>query len=223
MRIGGLQKLTLIDYPGKIAAIVFTQGCNFRCPFCHNPELVIPGRFGHEILEAEVLDFLRSHRKYLQGVVVSGGEPTQQGDLIEFLKKLREMEYLIKLDTNGSRPRVLQKIIDQKLVDYIAMDVKTSFDKYRQASGVNFQVDRIKKSIALIIQSGLSHEFRTTAVKSLCSWDDFLEIRNAIQGANSYKIQMFRESENILDSRLLKEEQYSEKEVELLSRILKRD
>ena len=219
MRIGGLQRLTLIDYPGKMAAVVFTQGCNFRCPFCHNPQLVIPHKFEQPIPEEDVLDFLRSRCHYLQGVVVSGGEPTLHRDLIEFLEKIKSMNYLIKLDTNGSRPKVLEDIIRLKLVDYLAMDVKTSFQNYIQAVGVQFQVERIKRSIALILHSGIAHEFRTTAVKSLCSREDFLEIRGYIKEAYKYRIQKFRASEPIVDSELLKEDQYSVSDLDMINQL----
>ncbi|OQX50761.1 MAG: anaerobic ribonucleoside-triphosphate reductase activating protein [Candidatus Cloacimonas sp. 4484_209] len=132
MKIGGFQKVSLIDYPGKICAIVFTRGCNFRCPYCHNPELVLPENYSPLIPEEEIFSFLEKRRGKLDAVEITGGEPTLQEDLTEFIRKIKEMGFLVKLDTNGSFPSVLEKVIYSGLVDYIAMDVKAPLEKYRQ-------------------------------------------------------------------------------------------
>ena len=216
MRIGGLQKFSLIDYPGKVACIIFTQGCNFRCGYCHNPELVIPEQFCPAISEEQVFEFLRSRQDYLQGVVVSGGEPTIQGDLITFLDKIKQLGYLIKLDTNGSQPYRLKLLIHLRLINYIAMDVKATLDRYEEIIDAPIDVERIKESIDLIINSGIQHEFRTTIVKSFCSNDDLCEIRRMIQGSQRYHLQKVRLDEKILDKGLLSQEQFSDDEFNLL-------
>ncbi len=222
MRIGGLQKLSLIDYPGKLACVIFTQGCHFRCGYCHNPELVLPESFCPLIPEDEVLVFLYKRQPYLDGVVVSGGEPTIQGDLISFLGKIKRLGYLIKLDTNGSQPHVLKEIINLRLVDYIAMDVKATLDRYEEVINVKFPVEKISGSIEIIINSGIKHEIRTTVVKSLCSFNDLRKIRSMVQGAQSYRIQKVRIDEKILDQRMMTEEEYEEGEFYRLKEIFER-
>ena len=214
MRIGGLQKFSLIDYPGKMAAVIFTQGCNFRCPYCQNARLVEPALYGELIPEGEVLAFLERRQGKLEGVVVSGGEPTLQPDLISFLDKLKRLGYLIKLDTNGSQPKVLEKIIDLRLVNYVAMDVKAPLEKYSIAAGAGLNVSRIKQSIKIIIRSGIAHQFRTTMVKSLCPLTDIEKIRSLVEGARRYTLQPFIPRENILDKALLKEENYTPEEIQ---------
>lgn len=214
MRIGGLQKFSLIDYPGKMSAVIFTQGCNFRCPYCYNTELVIPKQFGPTIPELAVMLFLARRRSYLEGVVMTGGEPTQQADLIPFLDKIKKLGYLIKLDTNGSHPRTLKKLIQLKLVDYIAMDVKAPLAKYNQVAGVNVPVEPIQESIQLILHAGIEYEFRTTLVRPLCSQDDLAELLRSIEGVQRYTIQRFIPCEKVLDQTLLGKDHYSQEEIE---------
>ena len=213
MRIGGLQKLTLIDYPGKLAAIVFTQGCNLRCGYCHNPELVLSSRFESRVQEDEVLSFLDRRRLFLNGVVISGGEPTLQKDLMDFMKKVKHMGFSIKLDTNGTLPEVLGEIIQSRLIDYIAMDIKTSLERYDQITGVSCLLEKIKESIRLIRNSGIEFEFRTTAVKPFCSREDLGRIQHLMGAFDRYQIQIFQPGEKILDKGLLTENHYSEEEV----------
>jgi pyruvate formate lyase activating enzyme len=212
MLIGGYQKLTLIDYPGKIAATVFTVGCSFRCPFCHNPELVInhgtclpageAGSMEHETrAEKEFLEFLKKRKGTLEGVCITGGEPTIQPDLINFIKKIKKMGYAVKLDTNGSRPDVLKKIIDGKLVDYIAMDIKNSLKNYSRTAKTKIDQDRIKLSVDLIRYSRLPYEFRTTVVPGIHREEDFLEIARWLKGARIYFLQKYEETK-ILDPKL---------------------
>jgi pyruvate formate lyase activating enzyme len=217
MWIGGLQKLSLIDYPGKLACVIFTRGCNFRCRYCHNPELVLPDKFCPVVPEHEVMDFLMLRTEYLDGVVISGGEPTIQEDLIPFLDKLKHIGYLIKLDTNGSRPDVLRRLIDLKRVDYIAMDVKAPLHRYRETIAVDFPPETIEESIHVIIKSGIEHEFRTTVVKHLCTDHDVCEIASMIGSTQKYHLQKARIDENILDKGLYKHEQYSEDEFNQLT------
>ncbi len=218
MRIGGLQKFSLIDYPGKIACIIFTQGCNFRCGYCHNPELVIPEQFCPMIPEEKVFEFLKNRQDYLQGVVVSGGEPTIHADLIPFLDRIKRLGHLIKLDTNGSQPHRLKLLIHLKLVNYIAMDVKASLEKYEETMGAMIDVKTIKESIDLIIHSGIQHEFRTTVVKPFCSYDDLCKVHRMIEGCERYHLQKARLDEKILDKRLLLQEQFTDDEFDHLKK-----
>lgn len=220
MRIGGLQKLSLIDYPGKLAAVVFTQGCNFRCGYCHNPELVLPQEYCPVISEEEVMAFLRSRQEYLEGVVVTGGEPTVQGDIISFLDKIKRLGYLVKLDTNGSRPEVLKQLLSLRLVNYVAMDVKSSLSRYREVINAPLSVEKIEESIQTIIDSGIQHEFRTTVVKAFHPCQDLLEIRSLVEGARRYNLQMARLDGKILDNSLLAHEPYSEGEFDRLREIV---
>jgi len=204
MRLGGFQKLTLIDYPGKIATTVFTVSCSFRCPFCHNPELVLNSDFpALNEMEKEFFEFLKKRKGKLEGVCITGGEPTIQMDIIEFIKKIREMGFLVKLDSNGTRPDVLKKIINQKLVDFIAMDIKNSPEKYSQTTGVKADIERIKLSVDLIMNSGIDYEFRTTVVPGIHSEKDFEKIAIWINGAKAYYLQEFRDLK-ILDPKIKK-------------------
>ncbi|MCD6575898.1 MAG: anaerobic ribonucleoside-triphosphate reductase activating protein [Nanoarchaeota archaeon] len=212
MLIGGFQKVSLIDYPNKVCAIVFTQGCNFRCPYCHNPELVDPTLFQDPIEEKEIFSFLKSRVGKLDAVEITGGEPTLQKDLITFIKKIKDMGFLIKLDTNGSNPEILEKIIKERLVDYIAMDIKAPLDKYEDVIKVKIDTSKIKKSIELIKKSNISYEFRTTIVKSLLSKGDLIKIGKLIKGAKLYILQKFIPSKT-LNSHFLKEGTYGNEEL----------
>ncbi|KKQ14422.1 MAG: hypothetical protein US30_C0004G0059 [Candidatus Moranbacteria bacterium GW2011_GWF2_36_839] len=212
MVIGGFQKLTLIDYPGKLATTVFTSGCSFRCPFCHNPELVVGTTnfaSSQNNSEKEFFEFLKKRKDKLQGVCITGGEPTIQLDIIEFIKKVKRLGFLIKLDTNGSRSDVLKKIIDLKLVDYIAMDIKNQPKNYLKTVGIaetqNFAsvLDRVKLSVDLIMNSRIPYEFRTTVVPGIHTQKDFLEIAKWIKGARVYWLQKYEETK-ILDQNLKK-------------------
>lgn len=203
MLIGGLQKLTLIDYPGKIACTVFTVGCNFRCPFCHNPELIDPSKFKlSEIIEEKsFFDFLNARRGLLDGICITGGEPTLYPDLPEFIKKIKALRFLVKLDTNGTKPEMLTALIADKLVDCIAMDIKTALQKdlYEKVTGSAVDFENIKKSIEIIMQSGLEYEFRTTVVPGLHTKNDILSIAEEIRGAKKYYLQQFVAGEKIFN------------------------
>ena len=188
MKLGGLVKFTLIDFPGRPAAIVFTQGCNFRCRYCHNPELVYPHLFEASMPEQEIWSFLQRRQGTLEGVVVSGGEPTLQTDLIPFMSRLKEMGYKTKLDTNGSRPEVLRELIDKKLVDFIAMDLKAPFEKYVDITGVEVNSTVLQQSMDLIRQSGLEYQFRTTYDKEVLNDNDIAALSKLTDGKN-YKVQ----------------------------------
>jgi len=213
MLIGGLQKFSLIDYPGKLCAIIFTQGCNFRCPYCHNPELVLPERFIPSLSEEEIFSFLDKRKKQLEAVEVTGGEPTLQPDLLSFLAKIKNKGFSVKLDTNGSFPEIVQKAIRQGVVDYLAMDVKAPLERYQAVTRSKIDPQKIKKTIAIIMKSGLDYEFRTTIVKSQLFLGDFLKIAQLIKGAKLYVLQNFVPAKT-LDSLFQKEDSYSEKELE---------
>jgi pyruvate formate lyase activating enzyme len=191
MKIGGLQKVSLIDYPGRISAVVFTQGCNFRCPYCHNPELVDPAQYGPILSEKEVITFLEKRRGKLDAVTVTGGEPTLQPDIEYFLQEIKGMGYLTKVDTNGSMPNVLERLLHDHLVDYLAMDVKGPLEKYGKIAGTKVQIRKIRKSIAMIVNSGIDHEFRTTVVRSQIESGDLIAIAGLLRRARLYVLQTF--------------------------------
>lgn len=189
MLIGGFQKTSLIDYPKKIAAIVFTYGCNFRCHYCHNPELVT----GIEKIadENSILSFLDTRKGKLDGVVVTGGEPCLQKDLPEFLQKIKDKGFAVKLDTNGSKFDMLEKVVLKGLVDYIAMDIKAPLMKYKKIIDAEIDIREIQNSIDLIMSCGIDYEFRTTVVDRLLTVEDFEQIGVMIEGANKYFLQKF--------------------------------
>lgn len=195
MIIKGLQKLTLVDYPGKVACTIFVFGCNFRCPFCQNPSLVIDDG-SPAIEEKEILNFLSERKGFLDGVCITGGEPTLQDDLPEFIRKIKSLGFLVKLDTNGTNPDMLKELIDEKLIDYVAMDIKTRLDFERYRSVVRAldqkEFEKVKKSIEVIRSSGVDYEFRTTVVPTLLSQEDVVEIAKYISGAKLFSIQQFR-------------------------------
>ncbi len=188
MKLGGLIKFTLIDFPGRPAAVIFTQGCNFRCRYCHNPELVYPHLFTEPVAEEEIDAFLKRRQGTLEGVVVTGGEPTLFDDLPDYLAKIKSMGYAVKLDTNGTRPEMIQQLIDQKLVDYIAMDLKAPLEKYALITGVEFNPAILRKSMDLIRNSGLEYEFRTTYDKEVLTDADIAAISKMVDGKH-YRVQ----------------------------------
>ena len=199
MEIHGFQKLTLLDYPEHIAATVFTGGCNFRCPFCQNGDLVVNPAGQPLISEAEVFATLRKRRGVLQGVCITGGEPTLQKDLREFILKVKELGYLVKLDTNGYRPEVLGSLLEENLLDYVAMDVKASLENYTKAAGCpGLDIEKIQRSIALLKGSKIPYEFRTTVVKGLHTVEEFEKVGEMLVGAKAYYLQGYQESEAVL-------------------------
>ena len=254
--IGGIQKTTLVDFPGKVAAIVFTQGCNFRCGYCHNPSLLAyPSLEGglksvisgwginskthlHLTSKGEsakdFFSFLQTRIGKLDGVVITGGEPTLQSGLYDFIKKIKQMGFEVKLDTNGTNPQIIKHLIKDNLLDYIAMDIKAPLEKYPQIVNivslsegegvrerVNFVLNNIQKSIALIMQSKIDYEFRTTVLKSQLSYDDFDQIGQMIKGAKIYYLQKFVPAE-ILDKKFLNEQTYTNEEFKTICQNLKK-
>lgn len=202
MRIGGFQRFSLSDFPGRVSAIVFAQGCNFRCPFCHNGGLIpLTPADGMLIPEEEVLEFLSSRRGRLDGVVISGGEPTLQPDLPGFISRIRDLGLAVKLDTNGSRPDVLSRLISEGLVDYIAMDVKAPVESYGRLAGIETPTEPVLRSISIISRSGVDHEFRTTRVSALLSEWDLIRISDLIPPGSRFTLQQFR-AEDALDPSL---------------------
>ena len=211
MKIAGLQKFTLIDYPDKIACTVFFAGCNFRCPFCHNPELVLPEKMKEQprIPEKEFFNFLKERKGLLEGCVLCGGEPLINKDLPQFCNKIKRLDYLIKLDTNGSNPRMLEKLIDEKLIDYVAIDIKAPKEKYSRVAGKEVNIENIEKSIKILKQSKADFEFRTTLVPTLLNKKDILKIARWIEPAPRYILQNFRPGKTI-DPRFEKIKPYPE-------------
>ncbi|MFA5392464.1 MAG: anaerobic ribonucleoside-triphosphate reductase activating protein [Candidatus Paceibacterota bacterium] len=199
MLFGGLQKTTLVDYPGKVAATVFTNGCNFRCPYCHNPELVLPSlnQIQPKLTEKEILDFLTEKNKFLEALCITGGEPTLNPDLKDFIKKVKALGYLVKLDTNGSSPEVLKDLIDSRLIDYVAMDIKAPPEKYNLFTLGNISIEKIQESIDILKKSKIDYEFRTTVAPILLDEEDILKIANWIKPAKAYLLQKF-ESTKVL-------------------------
>ncbi|MDD4294522.1 MAG: anaerobic ribonucleoside-triphosphate reductase activating protein [Candidatus Omnitrophica bacterium] len=184
-----MQKTSLIDYPGHVSCIVFTQGCNLRCPYCHNPELVYPELFCERISEKDVFDFLNTRIEKLEGVVITGGEPTLHDDLPDFIAKVKALGFKVKLDTNGTNPEMLEFISKNKLVDFIAMDIKAPFNKYDLLSGVSVDLSAIEKSINIIEMSGIDYLFRTTMDKTKLNDEDISAIRNILKDMNSFIVQ----------------------------------
>lgn len=215
MKIGGFQKVSLIDYPGRISAVVFTQGCNFRCPFCHNPELVDPERYEDLIPEAEILSFLQRRRGRLDAVVITGGEPTMHPGLVPFIIRLRAMGFQVKLDTNGALPDPIGEMLDRKLLDYVAMDLKAPLERYSEVTKTKTDQQRIQRSISLIMGSGVDYEFRTTAVKSLLSPADIELIGRLIPGAKRFVLQKFVPTKT-LDRNCLGESSYTDGELKAI-------
>ena len=192
MLIGGLQKHSLIDYPGKVSCVLFLSGCNFDCPYCHNPELVKRELWrGPYLSQTDVLEFLERRIGLLEGVVISGGEPTLQKDLGLICEKIQDLGYPIKLDTNGSRPKVIKRLFDDGLVDYVALDIKTDPFRYKSIISRNFDPEWILSSIRIIMESTVTYEFRTTCVKSIVDDRIIEDIAKSIKGGSRYVLQRF--------------------------------
>ena len=200
MFISGLQKLTLLDYPGRVACTVFTAGCNFRCPFCHNAPLVLPELLREDFTEEDVLSFLKKRQGILDGVAITGGEPLMHSRIDGFLKKVRELGYSIKLDTNGSFPDHLVSIVEAGLVDRVAMDIKNSPEKYGKTVGIDgFDISRVESSKSFLMEGHVDHEFRTPVVKGLHTEESLVGAAQWIAGAKEYYLQQFKNSGNVIN------------------------
>lgn len=199
MEIHGFNKTTLLDYPGHVAATVFTGNCNFRCPFCHNAGLVLDPGEQETIYEEEVLAYLKKRQGILEGVCITGGEPTLQPNLRNFIQKVKELGYLVKLDTNGYHPEVLWALLDEKLLDYVAMDIKASRENYARAAGVKrMDLARIEESVGILKSCDIPYEFRTTVVKGIHSIEEFETIGRWLEGCCAYYLQAFQENDNMI-------------------------
>ncbi|KKQ95291.1 MAG: Pyruvate formate-lyase activating enzyme [candidate division CPR2 bacterium GW2011_GWC1_39_9] len=218
MKIGGFQKTTLIDYPGKIAASIFTVGCNFRCGYCHNPDLIDSRNI---ILEdgANVLKYLEKRKHILEGVVISGGEPLLQKDLQDFIMQIKNLGFLVKLDTNGSNPQKLKQLLGRKLVDYVAMDIKNSLTKYDLTTNIKGSSKNIIDSIDLIMNSRVDYEFRSTILPELHNKKDIEEIGAMIKGAKKMFLQSFRQTIT-LDKKYMSKRSFTGEEMEKLKAII---
>lgn len=217
--IKGLQKTSLIDYPGKICCVIFLPSCNFRCPFCQNPDLIlVPDRIP-TTTEEEFFDFLQKRKKWLDGICITGGEPCIHNELPDFIEKIKELGFLVKLDTNGSNPEMIKQLLDKKLLDYIAMDIKTSLDIYEKATKVRTDMEKVKNSIELIRKSGIDHEFRATAVPGIFDKNDAEAVGRFLWGSKNFYLQQFR-PQNTLDRKYEKVRPYSKEELEKLAKIL---
>lgn len=199
MNIQGIQKLTLLDYPGKMACVLFTAGCNLRCPFCHNSRLVVNPEKESEYSEEDILSFLKKRQGILDGVVITGGEPLLQKDISDFIIKIRELGYSVKLDTNGTFPEKLRELIDKGLVDYVAMDIKNSPELYAETVGVSgFDISKIQESISVLLEGRVDYEFRTTVVREFHSVFGMDNVGKLIKGAKRHFLQAFVDSGEIL-------------------------
>ncbi len=215
MKIAGLEKFSGVDYDGKLACTVFLSGCNFRCPFCHNSPLVISTE--NNISEQEFFDFLIERKSMLNGVCISGGEPTLYSQLPEFIKKIKALGYSVKLDTNGTNPQMLKTLIDNKRIDYVAMDIKNSFLMYPITVGVDeIDIEKVKQSIKILLENKIDYEFRTTLIKQYHTVDDIITCATEIAGAKKLYLQKFKDSENCLQKGLTA---VSKKDAELYKEI----
>lgn len=203
MIIHGLNKLTLLDYPKHTACTVFTGGCNFRCPFCHNASLVLRPNSQPIIKEEELFEYLDKRKGVIEGVCITGGEPTLCEDLFIFIEKIKERGFLVKLDTNGSNPKIIERLIKEKTVDFIAMDIKNSLDAYAKTIGVpNYNTSNVEQSVKIIMSSDIDYEFRTTVVKQYHDDINFIAIGNWLNGAKKYVLQSFQDGEDLISSGL---------------------
>lgn len=199
MKIHGFQKLTLLDYPGKVACTIFTGGCNFRCPFCHNGNLVLHPGEEPEIPKEQILNVLKKRRGILEGVCITGGEPTLAVDLAEWIREIRGFGYLVKLDTNGYRPEVLESLISEGLLDFVAMDIKNAPDSYSSTAGIsNLDFSRIERSVQSLKSGRVDYEFRTTVARELHGREEMDAIGRWIRGAKRYYLQNYRQSGQVI-------------------------
>lgn len=220
IKIKGYLPTSLIDYPGKIASVIFLPRCNFRCPFCFNIDLVNDSKELKDIGTEEIFHHLKYRKKWLDGVVLTGGEPCLHPGLIEFIRKIKKLGFLIKLDTNGTNPAMLERLIKDKLIDYVAMDIKAPLEKYEKVTKSKVNLKDIQKSVDIIRNTGIDYEFRSTILPKLHSKEDILAIGKWLKGSKRYFLQQFR-PEKTLDKKLQKENPYSIEQLREFSEILK--
>jgi len=217
MNIIGIEKSSFIDYPNNICSVIFTGGCNFRCSYCHNSSAV--NNIGDRIDEDEVINFLKKRKKFVDALCISGGEPTLQNDLYKFICRVKEEGFLIKLDTNGTNPNLLRRLIDEKLIDYVAMDIKAPLAKYPNVIQTNINLDDILESINILLENKVDYEFRTTICKELLSVEDIKTIANQLKGCKTYVLQNFRDGETVLDGKN-KYTSYKVEELEVIKEVI---
>lgn len=200
MQIMGFQKMTLLDYPGYIAATIFIGDCNFRCPFCQNASLVY---MEEEVIDQNyIISYLEEKKKYLDGVCISGGEPTMQKELVDFIKKIKSMGFKVKLDTNGTNPNMVRNLIDNKLIDFVSMDIKNSKEKYNITADATVNIDMIQKTIDILMENNIDYEFRTTIVYEFHTEEDITKISKWLKGTKKYALQQFQDSGNLIQEGL---------------------
>lgn len=199
MNIGGIQKTSLLDYPDIISAIIWTIGCNFRCPFCYNKDIVLGNV--QPINNEEVISFLKKRRGILEGLVITGGEPLMQNDIANFCEKIKKIDYLVKIDTNGMYPEKLKELIDKNLIDYVAMDIKAPRIKYEKLTNVKVNIKKIEESIKILQDSKLDYEFRTTFVPELLTKNDIIEIAKWLKGSKRYYLQQFKSNTPLVSAK----------------------
>lgn len=230
IHIKGVQKVSLIDYPGKISSIVFLNKCNMRCPYCHNPELVFNNDSGGEfpdITVEEFMKFLDTKKKWIDGVCITGGEPTLHPGLIEFMKMIKSKGLLVKLDTNGTNPKIIEQAISQKIVDFVAMDIKNSLERYEETVNMKVNLENVKKSIRLIIDSGnaglIDYEFRTTILPRFIGEKEIIGIGKILNGSKKYVIQQFHKQDSLVDDKFKEEKTYLHPELHKFKDILEKN
>ncbi|MEM4711246.1 MAG: anaerobic ribonucleoside-triphosphate reductase activating protein [Candidatus Woesearchaeota archaeon] len=229
IHIKGVQKVSLIDYPGKISSVVFLNKCNMRCPYCHNPELVFSNDSGGEfpdITVEEFMEFLDKKKKWIDGVCITGGEPTLHSGLLEFMKMIKDKGLLVKLDTNGTNPTIIEKAIEQKVVDFVSMDIKNILSKYEETANMHVNTENIKKSIKIIIEAGnkniIDYEFRTTILPKYISEKEITGIGEMLIGAKKYFLQQFHKQDSLVDDSFKNEKTYTYLELNKFKEILQK-
>ena len=215
MLIGGLQKTTLIDYPDKVAATIFTIGCNFRCSFCHNPDIV--KGIARVISSEQIFKFFEQRKNLLEAVCITGGEPLVQSGIFSFIRKLKSMGYLIKLDTNGTKPDILQRLIDKKYVDYVAMDIKAPWKNYPKVTCRKIDLQKIKKSAIILKQGLVDYEFRSTVLPGLHSAEDIVSMARQVKGAKKYYLQQFRPEGKLVNADFAGQRAFGKKQLQELA------
>lgn len=198
INIKGVQRTSLIDYPGKVATVIFLNRCNFRCPYCHNPELVLE-EVKEDLDPEEILEFLEKKKNWIDGICITGGEPTLHKGLVDFARRVKQRGFLVKIDTNGTNPSMIEALLDERLVDYISMDIKAPLDKYEKVTKTRVNADAIQQTVNLLMNSGIKYEFRTTVVPGLFDEEDAEKIGEWLKGAKKFCIQQFRNKDKVLD------------------------
>ncbi|MBD3310267.1 anaerobic ribonucleoside-triphosphate reductase activating protein [Candidatus Woesearchaeota archaeon] len=218
--IKGVLKTSMLDYPGRISAVMFLPFCNLRCPFCHNPELITNPDELDDIDPEDFIDFLKRRKNWLDGVVITGGEPTMHKGLPELISRIKKLGYLVKLDSNGTNPEMLKELLDRKLLDYIAMDFKSSLERYDEVTAVKVDKEKIKKSVELIKQSGIDHEFRATVLPDFFDTEEAKKISEWLKGAKRFALQQFKNVDKVLDPSFQDKESYTPDELTAFKRIM---